>query len=343
MVPGRGGAAIPQRYLLSIDGGGIRGIIPLCALVELERVTGRLTRETFSFAAGTSTGAIIAAGIAAGIPAARMLELYMAHAPRLFVSSPLNLPRRVVLGWMYPTRRVYDIIAADLGEARRWRLNDAPIDLLITAKRVTDGWPWYFVRANPRNSGRTGHLGLASCATASSAAPTYFRPWVIREDPAERPPGGDPIGQLVDGGVGVTGNPVYQACVEAFFYSEGYTPEETTVVSLGTGRYVGKARPTWIWSWLGWILGELLRSPGEQQTEIVLRHFPQAPFYRIDVVLEEDIPLDGADRIDDLRRYGERLAAQIDWRPILEGRDSPFRVDASRTLWSQYARSVGRV
>jgi Patatin-like phospholipase len=59
---------MPRQYLLSIDGGGIRGIIPAIALAKLEDTTGKLTRDTFSFVAGTSTGAIIAAGVAAGVP-----------------------------------------------------------------------------------------------------------------------------------------------------------------------------------------------------------------------------------------------------------------------------------
>jgi predicted acylesterase/phospholipase RssA len=71
---------MPRRYLLSIDGGGIRGIIPAVALAKLETTTGRPTRETFSFVAGTSTGAIIAAAIAAGIPATRIVELYVDRA-----------------------------------------------------------------------------------------------------------------------------------------------------------------------------------------------------------------------------------------------------------------------
>ena len=58
-----------RRYLLSIDSGGIRGIIPTVALVKLENTTGRLTRDIFSFVAGTSTGAIMTSAIAAGIPA----------------------------------------------------------------------------------------------------------------------------------------------------------------------------------------------------------------------------------------------------------------------------------
>jgi patatin-like phospholipase/acyl hydrolase len=80
---------MPRRRLLSIDGGGIRGIIPAIALAKLEDTTGRLTRDTFSFVAGTSTGAIIAAAIAAGIPAPRIVDLYVKRASQVFSGVPL--------------------------------------------------------------------------------------------------------------------------------------------------------------------------------------------------------------------------------------------------------------
>ena len=65
-----------KRALLSIDGGGIRGIIPLCALAEMERQLGKPAREVFSFIAGTSTGAIITGGLASSVGAEAMLKLY---------------------------------------------------------------------------------------------------------------------------------------------------------------------------------------------------------------------------------------------------------------------------
>lgn len=213
-----------RRRILSIDGGGIRGIIPLCALAALERTTGRPARETFSFVAGTSTGALIAAAVAAGIPARQVLDLYVTRARGLFATYPWSLPQRVLLGYLYSTRTLHDLITDELGAARGWTLNDAPIDLLITAKRVADGMPWYFVRDNPRNARRTGRLALADCATASAAAPTYFQPWTVPEDTATLPRGAEPVGTLVDGSVGVAGNPAYQACVEAFDYAEGSSP-----------------------------------------------------------------------------------------------------------------------
>jgi hypothetical protein len=324
-----------QRYLLSIDGGGIRGIIPTMALVKLEKTTGRLSREVFSFVAGTSTGAIMTAAVAAGIPATRILDIYVNRAREIFSGSPFKTLKRIASGSMYSSQRLHDILVEEIGAAKNWKLNDSPIDLLITAKGVLDGMPWYFVRDNPQNSGCTGRFGLVDCTTASAAAPTYFEPWNI---PAVQnlPPNCVRPGPLVDGGLGVAGNPVYQACVEAFYYSSGYRPEATTTISLGTGKYPGKVRPTWIYPWLEWVLAELMESAQEQQTEITWRQFPDMPFYRIDIELKEDISLDGAENIDKLQEYGQKLADTIDWDAILAGTDRRFRIGHGKTSGEQY-------
>lgn len=318
-----------MRRILTIDGGGVRGIIPATVLAALERSTGQQTRQAFDFVAGTSTGAAIAAGTAAGIPAERLAALYAQRAPELFRRVPLlTTLRRVVTGEMYDTGALNALIREELGpEAGDWRLNDAPIDLLITAKRLRDGMPWYFVRDTPANSCRAGSVGLADAVTASAAAPTYFRAWHI-----------DGIGDLIDGGIGVAGNPAYQACVEAFHYTDAYEPASTLVVSLGTGRLLTRPRPTWLWPWLGWLLSELLRSPAEQQTELVHRHWPETAFYRIDVELEREIGLDAVAHVDELRRIGERLAASVDWPAILDASDERYRVSATRTLPREYCR-----
>ena len=323
-----------RRYLLSIDSGGIRGIIPTIALVKLERTTGRLTRDTFSFVAGTSTGAIIAAAIAAGIPATRILDFYTGRAKDIFDQSPLNFLKLILFGYRYSTQNLYHLIEEALGPGSTWTLNDSPIDILLTAKRISDGMPWYFVRDHPVNSGCTGRLGLVDCTTASAAAPTYFEPWTISE--ASTPALCERVGTLVDGAVGVTGNPVYQACIEAFEYTPDYTPDETITVSLGTGKFKHRKVPRWIGAWLEWVLAELLESPGEQQTELTWRHFPKMTFYRIDTELKEDIGLDDARDIPRLREYGERLAEMIDWEAILAGTETRFRIGSTNTLWEQY-------
>jgi uncharacterized protein len=323
-----------QRYLLSIDSGGIRGIIPTVALVKLERTTGKLTRDIFSFVAGTSTGAIIAAAIAAGVPATHILEFYTNRTREIFTPSLLRIVKMIFSGHRYSTRKLHDLIAEAVGPARTWTMNDSPIDILLTAKRISDGMPWYFVRDHPANSGCTGRLGFVDCTTASAAAPTYFEPWTILEEATPSPC--EPVGALVDGAVGVTGNPVYQACIEAFEHTPDYSPEETTIVSLGTGKFKNRKEPRWIGGWLEWVLAELLESPGEQQTEFAWQHYPGMRFYRIDMELSKDIRVDDAKDIGLLLEYGERLAEMIDWEAILAGTDTQFRIRKNNTLWEQY-------
>lgn len=328
-----------RRYILSVDSGGIRGIIPAVALVKLEKTTGKLTRDIFSFVAGTSTGAIIATAIAAGVPATQILNLYTNRTGEIFTRYPWNIIKRILFGSMYSIERLHDLVAKEIGAASAWKLNDSPIDILLTAKRISDGMPWYFVRDNPKNSGCTGRLGIVDCATASAAAPTYFDPWTIAEGPEPAPPC-ERVGTLVDGGVGVTGNPVYQACVEAFEYTPDYKPEETITVSLGTGRFRKRKQPGWVGAWLEWILSELLASPGEQQTEITWRHFPEMIFYRIDTELKENIGLDDSTKIGRLLEYGQQLAEMIDWEAILAGTETHFRIGSDNTRWEQYKVQV---
>ncbi len=314
----------------------MRGVIPALALDRLERVTGGPVRDHFDFVAGTSTGALIGGAVAAGIPAERVVRLYMAMAPALFRRIPvLSTLRRVMAGEMYDVRELRSLIRDALADegAAEWTLNDVPGDILITAKGLVDGHQWYFVKDRPgRNACRSGTLPLVDCLTASAAAPTYFEPWTV--------PGLERAGPMVDGGTGVAGNPVYQACVEAFMYSRGYEPARTVIVSLGTGQFFDRPRPTWLYSWLGWILAELLRSPGEQQTELVDRHFAQARFYRIDVRLPRDHGLDDAGSLRDLHRIGERLAAEIDWPAILRGDETTWSVTGRRRRAEAYARAV---
>jgi patatin-like phospholipase/acyl hydrolase len=307
-----------QKYLLSIDGGGIRGIIPALALLQLEQITQKPACETFSFAAGTSTGALLAAAVAAGIPASQIVGIYKNRIREIFKPGKLfNEMRRAVLGHKYDVANLKRVLQEEFGTAAALTLNQSPIDLLLTAKGLADGKPWYFVKDNPSNSGLTGRLSIVDCATASAAAPTYFDPF----------PMAAPVdGKLVDGGVGVSGNPVYQCCVEAFCYSQDYLPEQTTVISFGTGRYTKNADPHALTSWLDWVLDTMLHSPQEQQTELVARHYPKTTFYRLEPELPADIDMDDISRIGDLETVGKSFAGGVDWSAMLRGEETRFMV-----------------
>src|SRR3954447_8625382 len=105
--------AAPQRgsdrfvRILTIDGGGIRGIIPALVLAELEERTGRRTAELFDLIAGTSTGGILASALARPgddgttprYKAKDLIGFYEAEGPEIF-SPPLLKRLRWVDGWL---------------------------------------------------------------------------------------------------------------------------------------------------------------------------------------------------------------------------------------------------
>ena len=292
---------------LSIPGGGVRGALSVRPLLRLEKQTGKLCRDIFKGVAGTSTGSDLAAAIAAGIPCEQIAAMYREDTPQIFnhsavVANALLLQR----GYKYDIGGLHRVLEKRLGTAASGTINSFPILLLITARGV-DGHQWYFTQDRPSNSSTTGRCKLIDCCVASSAAPVYFQPYTI--------PG---IGELVDGGVGVAGNPVYELAVEAFEYAH-FKPESSAIVSIGTGRnpvpadvpdrnLVGK---------LGWIIGMLLDAPEAQAPELVRRHYPQVKFDDFDIQLKSKIAMDQAANVPELEQYGEQLADQIHWDEIL--------------------------
>src|SRR5439155_9100212 len=109
--------------ILSIDGGSIRGIIPDTTLVALEQQMGKPVRECFDFLAGTSTGALIAAAAAAGVPATRILGIYVERSREIFTPpQPLANAKRLYHGYMYDPGNIQKVIASELGLAASWVL-----------------------------------------------------------------------------------------------------------------------------------------------------------------------------------------------------------------------------
>jgi hypothetical protein len=254
-----------MKTILSIDGGGIRGIIPLACLARLEAIEGKPCREIFDMVVGTSTGAVIAAGIALGLDADRLLELYRGLARQAFRKLPwwkilLNLGNHRYGNEFIA--RTLDSIGADIS------LNSLPIDILITGKSTETSRTDFFVRDNPTNGSLWGTMRLRDAVLASIAVPTYF--------PAHSAVVKGEANAWVDGGVGVAGNPCYHAAVEAMHYSAGlYPPGETRLLSFGTGRAPHRinAPRAHILDWARWVLAELLEDAADWQTYVARREY----------------------------------------------------------------------
>jgi hypothetical protein len=286
-----------EHVAVAIDGGGIRGVMIARALAILEQHLGQPVHDVFRLAAGTSTGSIISAGIAAGLTGDQMHKLYCDLGGSIF--------RRTWRSALWPlTRYRYD--PAPLEANLRQTIGDKtmgdfwsavpPTDVVITAfdlvtnhtcfvkpwKEEYKSWP------------------VVKAVLASSCVPTLF-------PPVE--------GRYVDGGVGAYANPCYLAAYEVQFCLK-WNPAETTLISLGTGRSPhtlkpGDANRFWTWDWLEPLLGAFLQSADDQQVHLVRTFFEQLDFRRFQVDMQEPIGTDAVDKIPELTAYGDELGRKM--------------------------------
>lgn len=293
---------------LSINGGGIRGIIPCSVLVSLEQQTGKLTREVFSYVAGTSTGALLAAGVAAGIPASELLAVYTTRSKDVFAPTGLAAnAKRIVDGYMYDPANLRKVLAGIFGSAAGWTMNDCPIGICIPATAVS-GHDWFFVRDTARNTGTTGMVKLLDAAVASACAPTYFDRWTV-------PVGGQAL-SFFDGGTGGLANPSYQACVEMFEY-DCLVAAQTRLVSLGTGFYPGSnTPPKGLIATVSWATDTLVDTSEDWVDRAVQRQWPGVQ-QKFDWQLAWDITMDDLAAIPALEAAGKTAASSIDWNQVL--------------------------
>jgi patatin-like phospholipase/acyl hydrolase len=293
---------------LSINGGGIRGIIPASVLVALEQQTGKLTRDLFDYVAGTSTGALLAAGIAAGVPASELLTVYTTRSKEVFTPTGVMADvKRVAEGFMYDPARLHAVLASVFGSAAAWSMNDCPIGICLPAT-AANGHDWYFVRDGARNARTTGGVKMIDAAVASASAPTYFDHWPLTVD-----------GQALaffDGGTGGLANPSYQACVEMFEY-DVFTPAQTRLVSLGTGFYPGaNAAPKGLIEVVSWATDTLVDTSEDWADRAVERQWPGVK-QKFDWQLPVGIAMDDLSAIPELVALGKTAAASIDWKQVL--------------------------
>ena len=227
-----------MKRILTIDGGGIRGTFPAAFLANLEEDLEQPIGHYFDLISGTSTGGIIAIGLALGMTAAEILELYEDKGPVIFAQTQSGLKgwfgRRIRSGrWLfwgpkYSAAPLREAITASFGEKR---LGDARTRLMVPAWHPQTQDVYIFKSAHhPRL--KTDYKELAvDAAMATAAAPTYFAQHITAND----------VG-LVDGGLWAN-NPTGIAVVEAIS-TLGWRPDELKVLSIGCLediKVVGKA------------------------------------------------------------------------------------------------------
>jgi len=183
-------------FALSIDGGGMRGIIPAKILAEFERRSGKPIAKMFNLIAGTSTGGILALALAVPdeksatspkFSASGLIDLYKELGVTVFGEKMLVAPplpanatfwQRIIAliqpytEYKYKADGLEAVLKAKLGELR---LSDLVTNLLITSYDLNEPGPRLF-KSHGVISNSPSNYKLLDVARATSAAPTYFQP-----------------------------------------------------------------------------------------------------------------------------------------------------------------------
>jgi hypothetical protein len=236
------------RRILTLDGGGIRGILTLHVLAEIEKQLAAMSAnpeafrlcDFFDYIAGTSTGAIIAAGLARGMSTEELIAFYMAIGPQMF-QKDLLLRR---LQHIYKADPLAAQLKGAFGVDTCLYPEDLKCLLLMVTRNVTTDSPWpitsmpdakYNERARPDCNLQ---IPLWRLVRASTAAPIFFPPEIIEWE------AGNPQKSFVfvDGGMTPYNNPSFLCfrMATAPEYRLGWKTGEDRlmIVSVGTGASV---------------------------------------------------------------------------------------------------------
>ena len=286
-----------KNVAISIDGGGIRGVIVTQALSLLEDHFGKPLEDIFRLAVGTSTGSIISAGIGMGLSAGKMTALYCTLGSSIFPSTPRKwlFP---LTRFRYPDKPLHEALLAHFGPMTMgdfWS-DHRKMDVVITAYDLVENRTRFIKPWKPEYQ----DWPVVKAVQSSCTVPTYFP---IVEN------------RFVDGGVGSYGNPCYITAYEAQ-ECLGWDPAETTLINIGTGRppyafHPEKAPRLWAWDWIGKTLGIFQQSAYDQQVHLVETFFEQLDFRRFQIDMRENIEMDAVHQMDRLVAYGARLGRMI--------------------------------
>ncbi|WP_029062055.1 patatin-like phospholipase family protein [Labrenzia sp. DG1229] len=300
-----------RRFILSIDGGGVRGLIPLRILETLEsrlgqRGVNKPMHQIFDLMAGTSTGGLIAAGLSAPRPggtageaAATIAELrnfYEREARDIFRNSITARLARAVSNPLGLFDETYDARPLEklLKERFGWTsMASALTKLVLTAYDIEQRKAVFMTNGLEENGSRPNDYYFWQAVRATTAAPSYFEParvenLTLKSDEA-----------LVDGGVFMN-DPAIAAYLEA--RKIGWDQNELVILSLGTGKAEKRPFPykeAIGWGALGWMQPSKgvpilsIFADGQSQTSAyqaqhLFDELPNVTYHRLNAVLDAE-------------------------------------------------------
>ena len=259
----------PKR-LLSLDGGGIRGIISAEILLKIEELICAQNKDWncladyFDFIGGNSTGALIAAALAKGLKVQQVLDLYTNFGQRMFTPNWLLGKLRSKYNPGPLEKKLQEVY----GSNTQLGSDEIKTFLMIVSKNVVTQTDWFFVNhPKTKHFSTNNTIPLWKIVRASSAAPTFFPPCSFQVAGKSY--------DFVDGAMSMFNNPSFRLFLEATIKDYGIDwdsgNDKILMISIGTGfskegvTPPGKAREYNIINWASYAVESLMEDANVQQ------------------------------------------------------------------------------
>ena len=319
--------------ILCCDGGGVRGLITSLLIQDLDQHFGVIERAD-GFA-GTSTGGLIALGLANGVDIERIVEVYQCKGSTIFdpndrlldekeQSKPATLGQNElesgpgIFSCQYKNDGLKQVASELVGYTL---LNDASKYVAINTARLWDGDSWESVTFSNSPDNPYSGISMLDAALATSAAPTYFPPYKI-----------SPLGYFADGGT-FANNPSVTAIADVLSGRLVDSLDNVRVLSLGTGLSPQGVAPTSISDPLDWgvthwmkpyqsdnvpamaLLNLMMDCTAKVATSEASQLLAEK-FCRGNLTLPMPVPLDDWEHVSELKQYTEIYMETNGWKNV---------------------------
>lgn len=275
----------PKR-ILALDGGGIRGTITLGYLERMEKTLQKRHNnldfrlcDYFDLIGGTSTGSIIAGGLAIGMSAREIKELYNKLGEKIF-SRKANIFKR--LSYKFQIRALEKELKKIFGDMTM-DSDRLKTGFCVITKRADTGSTWpIFNHPDGKHFKYSKDYLVRQVIRASTAAPTYVKPEIIDLGNGKK-------GAFVDGGVSMHNNPALQlfllATLKSYKLNWKSGVDNLMIVSIGTGHWkneetIDMVTDNKLWDSTGGVISMLMRD-ATATNEMLLQYFSNSPTSKI--------------------------------------------------------------
>lgn len=289
-------------WILSIDGGGIRGIFAAQILKRIQDEMKFNFADKFDIIAGTSTGSIIAAGLAVDCPIAKLITLYKTHGRKIFSPNYSELFNWKNWKGLFKSKYNNRFLKQELSAIfENKTLSNTKTRLIMPASDISNGNVFVLKSSYDPNFVRDKDIKISDAVLASCSAPTFFDPYNVKEY------------LLADGGLWAN-NPALVALTEAMGRRFKIPRDNIRILSIGTGvgkKYYDPKDSSKHWGFKKWgtgLISTIMNLQSVNVENIVRFMLEDEKLLRINFDTDCDVALDDVSCVENLiARADERF------------------------------------